>query len=792
MRNGMDAPVGPQRPPRSQGLGIDASSDPHPLWALLQVALGLAVLWGAVWGASLLNLRWHGPTLPGARAVAGVAVTRTDDPVAQSILAALAAGEIYTFDELQAAATTIAQIDQDADRTLSIDLLCGLLIGAGLLVFGHEVAGLFASRHVSLPVASLVGVLDDSGTFVPRPLSTPQLRTVSRKALTRLPWMREITPVTPLASAILEIYAGSPEWPAASEGQHGDVTLLHHALGVRARALALAGREGIPPALAELAALGHDLGKLTTLRTPLEAPRAPSDGQGLLSPRHSRMSVLILSTLPEWQALAQEDRDDLTIAIAFHHRPDQIPVNTGLRARALLGLLRQADGLTTMRETRRAAPADEVAPETTTTEADPEGNGGHASEALATGTASAVTILTLEGRVVQALERLIPVLRINTRPFDGRTDPDIGILLLLDRALRRALGPQLSLSDQQALALTPATTTHPPDPSAEPFPHPATQTIAAAFRTLGWLIEARDSHQGILWETRIGRLSWHDSWLLRLDAMPQALRERWGRSVWPIEILGPTWPVPGDAAPPSSAGADEGAITADLQAQPLEEAGEDRLTRESPVGPAPRDARGQVTPGHLLMLAATSAGLWFLQQPKQDRVTVACKPIAALQKWMAVEDSPKDQWGQMMNKAFTQLRENCPENIGKPASEMAEQANTETGKAVKHAMDQARTLANRQVETVIDAERLKIEGLGEARLLGITVPREQRTRAIAYLTDTVLGKRVSITMDKAKDPDQRPLILVTGGDGTLVNAQMVKYGIAKPWRRDGPWQSWGT
>jgi hypothetical protein len=241
------------------------------------------------------------------------------------------------------------------------------------------------------------------------------------------------------------------------------------------------------------------------------------------------MSVLVINTLPEWQTLTQEDRDDLIVAIAFHHRPNDIPVNTGLRARTLLGLLRQADGLTTMRETRAAAPADEVTPETVPVESD---------------TTETPTTGTLESRVAQALERLLPVLRINARPFDGRTDPDIGILLLLDRALRRALGPQLSLSDQQALALTPSTTTHPPDPGVEPFPHPATQTIAAAFRTLGWLVETRDSHQGVLWETRIGRLSWRDSWLLRLDAMPQALRERWGRSVWPIEILEPTWPVP--------------------------------------------------------------------------------------------------------------------------------------------------------------------------------------------------------------------------------------------------------
>lgn len=214
--------------------------------------------------------------------------------------------------------------------------------------------------------------------------------------------------------------------------------------------------------------------------------------------------------------------------------------------------------------------------------------------------------------------------------------------------------------------------------------------------------------------------------------------------------------------------------------------------RHSTLGPRPGTAHGRVTPGHLLMLVATSAGLWFLQQPHHDRVSVACKPVAALQEWMAVKDTPKDQWGQMMNKAFAQLREHCPENIGEPASELAEQANTKTRGVVQQAVDQARILANRRVEAVIDAERLKVEGLGEARLLGITVPVERRAQAVAYLTENVLGKRMSITLGKAQDPDQRPLILVTGPEETLINAKMVSYGLARPWKRKGPWQSWGT
>lgn len=541
--NDTTGPAWPRHLPNPAHLDAGAVNHSHPLWSLLQISLGLAVLWALVWGVSLLALRWRGPTLPGAKAVAGITARRTDDSDIQALLAMMNAGEIYTFGELQAAANIIRRANQAVDRDLFTDLFFGLLVGAGLLVLAREgIRGLTARRPP--PIASPIGVLDDHGTFIPRPLPTPRLSRVARNTLTRLPWMRAITPLTPLASALLEMYGNTPEWPAASQGQHGDATLLQHVLGVRARALALAEQHGTAPALAELVALGHDLGKLVTLRPSLDHSAGPDANCGRLSPRHSRMSVLILGTLPEWPTLTQEDRDDLIIAIAFHHQPDQIPVSAGLRARTLLALLRHADGLATMRETCEAERSDKVPPETAPVEPDTSeapATGGRQSQ---TDTAPAVTILTLEGRVAQALERLIPVLRINTRPFDGRADPDAGILMLLDRALRRALGPQLSASDQQALGLTPITTTRPPDPSAEPLPHPATHTLAAALRTLGWLIDTHDSEQGIIWETRIGRLSWRDSWLLRLDAMPQALRERWGRSVWPIEVLEPTWPVP--------------------------------------------------------------------------------------------------------------------------------------------------------------------------------------------------------------------------------------------------------
>lgn len=212
--------------------------------------------------------------------------------------------------------------------------------------------------------------------------------------------------------------------------------------------------------------------------------------------------------------------------------------------------------------------------------------------------------------------------------------------------------------------------------------------------------------------------------------------------------------------------------------------------RRPQIGPGPGDARGRVTPGHLILLAATTVGLWFLQQPKGDRAALTCKPVAVLQEWMAVPASPNDDFGRRMNEAFTRLRANCPERIGEPVASLAEQATTSAGQTVKRAADQARMLTNRRIEAVVDGERLKVEALGEARLLGITVPADRRSQAVAYLQDTVLEKRVTVTIDKAKDPQQRPLILVTMPDGSLLNAQMLKHGLAKTWKGNGSWEGW--
>lgn len=209
-----------------------------------------------------------------------------------------------------------------------------------------------------------------------------------------------------------------------------------------------------------------------------------------------------------------------------------------------------------------------------------------------------------------------------------------------------------------------------------------------------------------------------------------------------------------------------------------------RLSLHSPT------PHGIATTGSIIGIAALMAVGWFLQHPKEQRAGLVCKPAAWLQDWMEVKDQ-NDDTGRKMNLLFARLRADCPETIGKPTADVSDQVNAQTGKVVAKVVDTATIAAGRRIEAVVDGERLKVEALGVTRLLGVTVPTERQSRAVAYLKDTVLEKSVSVTIDKAKDPNRRPLILVTLPDGTLLNAQMVKYGLATPWNNAGPWQQWG-
>ncbi len=155
-------------------------------------------------------------------------------------------------------------------------------------------------------------------------------------------------------------------------------------------------------------------------------------------------------------------------------------------------------------------------------------------------------------------------------------------------------------------------------------------------------------------------------------------------------------------------------------------------------------------------------------------------------EWMTADEAPENVWAQKITAVMTRFSERCPETLGPPAARLAEQARTNASQA----LTRAKTVTNREIQEVTGADRLRIAGLGEARLLGVTVPAEHREAAIAHLQQAVAGNRLAVTVAAGQDPERRPLVVVALSEGTSVNARLIQRGLASRWKTQEPWQQW--
>lgn len=199
------------------------------------------------------------------------------------------------------------------------------------------------------------------------------------------------------------------------------------------------------------------------------------------------------------------------------------------------------------------------------------------------------------------------------------------------------------------------------------------------------------------------------------------------------------------------------------------------------------DPPGRVTPGGLLAVLGIAGIVWHTLQPQEQQPGLVCRPVNALVQWMTADDAPESAWAQKIAGVMTRLSERCAETVGRPAAALAEKART----TASQVLTQAKTVTKRQIEEVTGPDRLRIAGLGETRLLGIMVAAEQRDAAVTYLQQTVTGKRLAVTTTTGRDPERRPLVVVTLPDGSSVNAQLIQHGLASPWKKPGPWRQWG-
>ncbi len=188
----------------------------------------------------------------------------------------------------------------------------------------------------------------------------------------------------------------------------------------------------------------------------------------------------------------------------------------------------------------------------------------------------------------------------------------------------------------------------------------------------------------------------------------------------------------------------------------------------------------------VFLVLGLAGGVWYSLQPRTDQPALLCKPVNTVAQWLTTEETSQSVWGQKATDLVQQFNARCAERVGAPTADLAAQARTR----VDTALHQAKALTNRPIEAVTGPDRLRIAGLGEARLLGVTVPPAKRDAAVAYLSRETAGQRLAITVATDRDPEQRPLVVVTLGDGTSLNAQLIRRGLATPWKGPGPWREW--
>lgn len=200
------------------------------------------------------------------------------------------------------------------------------------------------------------------------------------------------------------------------------------------------------------------------------------------------------------------------------------------------------------------------------------------------------------------------------------------------------------------------------------------------------------------------------------------------------------------------------------------------------------DPPGRITPGGVLAVLGVAGLVWYVLQPQDQREALLCRPLSSLVQWLTADDAAENLWAQKITAVVTRFSERCPQTLDTRAAALAKRART----SASQVLTRAKTVAYRQIEEVTGPDRLRIAGLGETRLLGVTVPAEHHEEAITYLEQAIAGKRLAVSVSAAQDPERRPLVVVRLPDGTSVSAAIIQRGLAHPWKRPGPWQSWAV
>lgn len=159
--------------------------------------------------------------------------------------------------------------------------------------------------------------------------------------------------------AIHSVLAAHPDVPASIGAHHADTSLLTHSLAISQALVTYVTEMDWKEPLARITGMAHDMDKLLAYTC--------KDGAWVKTKdctHHNSYSAYIVSNMPEFSELNEEDKTTLVLALRYYHHPQMLPLECGQRVERLVQALRFVDGFV-IRNEKKAGIEDAQAGEHT-------------------------------------------------------------------------------------------------------------------------------------------------------------------------------------------------------------------------------------------------------------------------------------------------------------------------------------------------------------------------------------------------------------------------------------------
>lgn len=309
-----------------------------------------------------------------------------------------------------------------------------------------------------------------------------------------------LTPIKKLHIVIYGMLKAHPDVPASIGGHHADAPLFEHSLAVSAKVKAYYKERGRSEPLASIAGLAHDLDKLLAYKRSGEKWT-----KNVSATHHNKYAAYIVSTQPEFQELAEDDRNTLVLALRYYHDPENLPIGASNRTEALIQALRICDGYAVKEEKQAGI----------------QTLGDDQLEAIEKALLDTISELNINGYLSKSSHA------------GGWTTPALEYVITPMSTVLELMGKHLSVELNRKLQL---------DHETRTFKHPAAKLVCERLNKLGLLMttyKTLSSEIG-LYDCRIGTARFTSVLMLakqELDKLAPGLQEKWGSAVYKIRIV---------------------------------------------------------------------------------------------------------------------------------------------------------------------------------------------------------------------------------------------------------------